>query len=340
VGASVLNTVSITVFNSIYQIVAVKLTDSENHRTDTLYEDSLSVKLFVFQFINSYSSFFFIAFVAQHLPKPSGTDASFHGACGAATCMEPLMLNLAIIFGTRLTVTNIVNLLVPVINSIRRERAEKAHVKKGLELSEAGKQYVLITYDPVLENINNYADTAVQYGFMMLFIPALPCATFLSMLNNYAKIKFDSWKLFTLYQRPNPIGTQDIGSWQGILTIISVISVITNAGLISFTMNTLDGYSTFARMATFIGIQWALVFIQVVFGFYIPDVPEEVRIQGLRNDFIESKIIQKISDDDEYKLLMATHLDDLEKESKVAAIETDGLLKTLKSTEHLIDGKD
>jgi len=47
--ASVLNTFQITVFNYIYRGIVVKLTDYENPRTDTIYEDSLIMKLFVFQ---------------------------------------------------------------------------------------------------------------------------------------------------------------------------------------------------------------------------------------------------------------------------------------------------
>jgi hypothetical protein len=33
--ASILNTVQITIFNMIYMAIAIKLTDLENHRTDT-----------------------------------------------------------------------------------------------------------------------------------------------------------------------------------------------------------------------------------------------------------------------------------------------------------------
>eukprot|EP01034_Spumella_vulgaris_P029475 gene29475-36537_t len=47
--ASILNTVQITIFNMIYQVIAVKLTNAENHRTDTQYEDSMIIKLFSFQ---------------------------------------------------------------------------------------------------------------------------------------------------------------------------------------------------------------------------------------------------------------------------------------------------
>ena len=59
-----------------------------------------------------------------------------------------------------------------------------------------------------IHTYKNYADTTVQYGFTLLFIPALPCATALSLLNNYAKLKFEAWKQFELYQRPIPVACQ------------------------------------------------------------------------------------------------------------------------------------
>jgi len=68
--ASILNAVQIQIFNVIYHFAAVRLTESENHRTNTKFEDSMITKLFLFQFVNSYASFFFIAFVAKYLAPP------------------------------------------------------------------------------------------------------------------------------------------------------------------------------------------------------------------------------------------------------------------------------
>ena len=49
-------------FFQIYGYVAVWLTNLEYHRTFTEYEDSLTFKLFLFQFINYYSNLIYIAF--------------------------------------------------------------------------------------------------------------------------------------------------------------------------------------------------------------------------------------------------------------------------------------
>jgi anoctamin-10/anoctamin-7 len=62
-----LNAIQIKVMNTIYRVVARKLTDWENHETDSLYNDSLAIKLFLFQFVNSYNSLFYIAFLKSSL---------------------------------------------------------------------------------------------------------------------------------------------------------------------------------------------------------------------------------------------------------------------------------
>ena len=77
--ASAMSAFQIAVFNIIYSYAASRLTDMENHRTDSEYEDGMIMKLFLFQFVNSYSSFFYIAFIASYLPKPSKAEANWVG---------------------------------------------------------------------------------------------------------------------------------------------------------------------------------------------------------------------------------------------------------------------
>jgi hypothetical protein len=66
--ASVMNSIQITVFNIIYSQLADHLTEKENHRTDTSFEDSMIAKLFMFQFVNSYASFFYLGKLCSILP--------------------------------------------------------------------------------------------------------------------------------------------------------------------------------------------------------------------------------------------------------------------------------
>jgi hypothetical protein len=62
---STINAVQITIFNYIYTFVALLLTRIENHKTETAFERSLISKTFIFQFVNSFNSLFYIAFLKQ-----------------------------------------------------------------------------------------------------------------------------------------------------------------------------------------------------------------------------------------------------------------------------------
>ena len=70
---SVANAVTIIVHNAIYtqlaerlprlKSLAEKLTAWENHRTETEFQDSLILKMFLFQFVNSYVSLYLTSFI-------------------------------------------------------------------------------------------------------------------------------------------------------------------------------------------------------------------------------------------------------------------------------------
>ena len=59
----------ITIMNTLYKGVAKSLNGLENYRTETEYEDALILKTTCFQFVNSYISLFYIAFI-----KASGVE--------------------------------------------------------------------------------------------------------------------------------------------------------------------------------------------------------------------------------------------------------------------------
>jgi hypothetical protein len=67
IAASTANAVVIIMLNVIVRKLARMLCNMENHRTDAEYDESVAIKLFVFQFVNSYTSFYYLAFGANFL---------------------------------------------------------------------------------------------------------------------------------------------------------------------------------------------------------------------------------------------------------------------------------
>ncbi|CAN0389111.1 unnamed protein product, partial [Laminaria digitata] len=101
--ASFMLSLEIQIMNFFYRKVAVWTTERENHRTDTVFEDTLIAKLAVFQFVNSYASLFYIAFI-----QPFTTSG-----CTYSSCLDSLCQSLAIIFCTRLIIANTMEILLP-----------------------------------------------------------------------------------------------------------------------------------------------------------------------------------------------------------------------------------
>ena len=306
--ASVLNTIVIMLFNYAYSEVALKLTVAENHRTDTEFEDSLILKQFMFTFVNSYISFFYLAFIALYLDAPADTPINYMGQCGAPTCMEPLSINLATIFGTRIFLGTALSIIIPFAQSEQKKKEETMDRSTGLPINDlslftpAEDAYMLMVYNPTLEAIALYSDIVVQFGYLALFVTALPIASLFTIIINYISSKTLTWKLLVLYQRPIPVGAQDIGVWQEIMQTIASISILTNGALVCYTMDVLDGYTPHTRAWIYIIFMWTIGLLQQGIGLAIPDVPFEVQTQLKRQEFIVSKLIDHLPDEIEEEI--------------------------------------
>jgi hypothetical protein len=299
--ASVLNAVQITILNICYGKVAIALTKRENHRTDTEYEDSLIAKIFVFQFVNSYTSFYYLAFIAPYLSRPvdledDGVEGGFIGECGFDDCMKPLAVNLGIIFASALFVNNAIEVGLPILQNYLKKRAESKGVETEPTVPEL--QYNLLAYEVMTNNLQDYAEIAVQFGYMTIFIVALPASCMVSLINNFVEMKVDGWKMCNVYQRPIPRSAEDIGNWQAVLSIVSVVAIITNAGLICFTMDVFpDEWTLSRRIWVFVIFQWVMIAVQQLIAYIIPDEPKDFVIQRERTAFIVDKLIDLVPDE-------------------------------------------
>lgn len=211
---SLLIAIQIQVCNSIYSDVALKLNDYENHRTNTEYEDALITKTFLFEFVNSFISLFYTAFVKPHLLL---SDPCING-----DCLSELQTTLGTIFMTRIFLGNFTEVVIPAAVGLIKVREIEAVIAKQSsltaeeqkkELSEIERTFILPEYDVMLGTFADYSELVIQFGYATMFVAAFPLATCLSFINNYLEIRVDSWKLCQLTRRVRPTSAEDIGAW-------------------------------------------------------------------------------------------------------------------------------
>ncbi|KAM9230725.1 anoctamin-6 isoform 1-T1 [Dugong dugon] len=237
ITASIISFIIIMILNTIYEKVAIMITNFELPRTQTDYENSLTMKMFLFQFVNYYSSCFYIAFFKGKFVGYPGDPVYWLGKyrneeCEPGGCLLELTTQLTIIMGGKAIWNNIQEVLLPWIKNLIR----RYHRVSGSEkITPRWEQDYHLQPMGKLGLFYEYLEMIIQFGFVTLFVASFPLAPLLALVNNILEIRVDAWKMTTQYRRMVPQKAQDIGAWQPIMQGIAILAVVTNAMIIAFT---------------------------------------------------------------------------------------------------------
>ncbi|KAJ7427286.1 Anoctamin-5 [Willisornis vidua] len=237
VTASCLNFVIIMILNFFYERIAIWITDMEIPRTHMEYENRLTMKMFLFQFVNYYSSCFYVAFFkGKFVGYPGAYTYMFNRwrneECDPAGCLIELTTQLTIVMAGKQIWGNIQEAFVPWICNWWGRR--KARNNPENLYSRWEQDHDLQTFG-ALGLFYEYLEMVIQFGFITLFVASFPLAPLLALMNNILEIRVDSWKLTTQYRRPVAAKAHSIGVWQEILNGMAILSVVTNAFIVAFT---------------------------------------------------------------------------------------------------------
>ncbi|CAG9107102.1 unnamed protein product [Plutella xylostella] len=209
--AAGINLLLICVFNYIYQYLAEWLTERELLRTQTEFDDSLTLKIYLLQFVNYYASIFYIAFFKGKFVGRPGEYVRLFGhrrrrLCSPGGCLLELSIQLAIIMVGKQVINTAVEMTTPrllkwynIIRTIGRKNVIHSPLQwvKDFKLVDFGNMGLF----------PEYLEMVLQYGFVTIFVAA----------------------------RPVPHRVNDIGVWYRILDSIGKLSIITNGFIIAFT---------------------------------------------------------------------------------------------------------
>jgi anoctamin-10/anoctamin-7 len=161
---------------------------------------------------------------------------------------------------------------------MQKDKEESEGLEPGAIVTPIEKQYTLPDFDMTLL-LTDFSKIIVQFGYAVLFVTAFPLAPLMAFLSTYVQIRIDGWKLLQLYRRPEPRIAEDIGSWEDMLQIISVISIMTNIGMVTFTGKYFINLEWTIRWIIFLAAEHFVFCCAQLVDYCIPDIPTFVRIQ-------------------------------------------------------------
>nr|XP_057931103.1 anoctamin-5 isoform X2 [Doryrhamphus excisus] len=240
VTASCINFIIIMVLNMMYEKVAVWMTDLEIPKTHMEYENKLTFKMFLFQFVNYYSSCFYVAFFKGKFVGYPGDYVYMFGQgrklrneeCEPGGCLMELTTQLFVVMTGKQVWGNIQESLVPWLKNWWSSRRAKKHPESLYTRWE--QDFDLQVFEQ-LGLFEEYLEMVIQFGFITLFVASFPLAPLLALLNNIIEIRVDAWKLTTQFRRPVAAKVHSIGAWDEILCGIAILSVVSNAFIMAFT---------------------------------------------------------------------------------------------------------
>jgi len=296
---AVLNCAEIGFLNVIGNWMSHKLTDKENHRTNTDYENSLVVKNFVFKFVNSFSSLFYIAFFKQfdglvNYCRPIYKGAGFQGSYGDTdSCLSELQLQLALLIIFLIVGDNLIEISLPVFTNWWQARQNTAVDvnKKEIKKTVPEQQYELAPYESTFEDFDELTQ---QFGYILLFVVAFPLGPALALVNNFIEIRLDASKITKYGRRPIPHGACSIGTWLDMFSTVSFISMATNLALTVFDSNSISAavdHDKSSLVWVFVVTEHLLIFAKVGLGYLIPDVPQVVSEHFQHNMYVVDVLI-------------------------------------------------
>uniref|UniRef100_A0A7N8YHE0 Anoctamin n=1 Tax=Mastacembelus armatus TaxID=205130 RepID=A0A7N8YHE0_9TELE len=240
-----INFMIIMSLNVVYEKVSYLLTNLEHPRTESEWENSFALKMFLFQFVNLNSSTFYIAFfLGRFAGRPGKYNKLFNRwrleECHPSGCLIDLCLQMGVIMFFKQIWNNFMELGYPLLQNwwsrrkMRKGGGGGQNMESKTQLPQWDKDWNL---QPMNAHglVDEYLEMVLQFGFTTIFVAAFPLAPLLALLNNIIEIRLDAYKFVTQWRRPMPARATDIGIWHGILEGIGVLAVITNAFVIAIT---------------------------------------------------------------------------------------------------------
>lgn len=252
-----------TISNFLTQF-AERLTFFENYETQESHDKAMVSKLFVINFITSYTaifltSFVYVPFASLLVPyldifgltvKPfAENDKQLEVPDPATFTINPNRLrNQMIYFAVTAQIVNFaLETIMPVLTQkgtkkykeMQESRAEKhGGAAPSISANDPAEEKEFLTRVreeaalPEYDVTTDLREMCIQFGYLSLFSVIWPLTPVSYFVNNWVELRGDTFKLTVECRRPNPSRADSIGPWLDSLVFLAWLGSLTSAALV------------------------------------------------------------------------------------------------------------
>jgi len=286
----------VLMFSNKYSAVAKELTQRENHRTERVFEQSMIIKLFLFDFFNTLNPCFIYAFVKPHvlgcipymflrmqhnehgMVEPTHNDVACDGELNRA------LISLLMAMVTK----NVAQIGIPYI----RQRTKMfdisgiVAVQQMLHVGSHADEFLIHDVEEALKvessmdkygefgvfqdgTFEDYKEIVMMHAIVVFFGTTLQIVPVVVWILACLEEKIDGFKMFALFQRPIPMDSNTIGSaWLTIISVVNTTGCVVQAAILVYYFHIFPAVAQpTGRLGLFIGVATFFLMCQAVIGY-------------------------------------------------------------------------
>ncbi|XP_029289429.1 anoctamin-10 [Cottoperca gobio] len=272
---SVLHIVYTNVLSTVYKIVAKSLTEYENHREESAFENHLTAKVLVFTFFNYFAVLFHIAFFKQDVPL--------------------LRKRLASLLVMSQLVNQVTEVVIPFLVDRFISAPHRTESEDDPEEDKFRNQSTLPAFPGLFAE---YIELLVQFGYLSLFSCVYPLTAVLLLINNLTEIRSDAYKICKLFRKPFSPPVANMGVWRIAFEVLSFVSVVTNCWLLLLSpwlqqLFKEGGLTGTNILLLAVLVEHVLILVKVVMAILIPDEPDWIRKKREHIEFTSMQALRE-----------------------------------------------
>ena len=244
-----INAIQIKIFNYIYTFLATRLNKWENYKKDHVRLNDLAIKIIIFDFMNCYSSGFYIGFI-----KPALNEQC------VGTCLRELETQLYTTYLINFAL-NIFEIGTPYLMYKFFEYNYKKNSKHKIEEIKTHSVIHQLLCSETSTMIYEYNEMIINFGYVCLFSVTAPLTPIILLFLVWVEKLVDVFKIFFLVRISIIEEANGINIYNILAKSLMFIGMLTNIGMILFSKDLHFSKKLSHKLFAFICVENCILFL-------------------------------------------------------------------------------
>ena len=202
------------IFSILYEIIARAFCNWENYEKKSQRNFGLGIKLIMFEFVNNYSSLFYIAFYKSYSNQK----------CLNENCYFELEIQLYLLLLINFSI-NLYEIFYPILMYFFNKK------QKIIKFGSIQNQILLTNYETLIYDFN---ERIISFGFVCLFSVAAPLTPIFVLILTFFENFVDIYKFSNLVYVESISGADGIDIYNKVLKVFYFIGMLNSVALVLF----------------------------------------------------------------------------------------------------------